>query len=193
MKANSLNTLVLEAPKDRLLDVMAILYLKSPEEDAVKVMSGLGGDDESSDVFDKVRLEYHDLFIGSESSKYIPPYESLHRERRMHGACSAQVREAFEREGFDLAELEVEAHWKLISAPDHLGFELAFLSVLLRSVELPDVDREGLLAAARAFHSEHIATWAGEYGALLLNTAQTVTYKTLGRLTMAVAAPGFLN
>jgi TorA maturation chaperone TorD len=193
MKAKDWNSLIQEVPADRLLDVMAVLYLKNPSEDAVKVMSGLGGDDESSDGIDRVRLEYHDLFIGSESGAYIPPYESLHRERRMQGECSAQVREVFDREGFDPAELECEAHWKLMSAPDHLGFELAFLSVLLRSAELPDAEGESLLAAARAFHDEHIATWAREYGEQLLNTAKTVTYKTLGRLTMAVAEPGFLD
>ncbi len=193
MKPNRWNTLIREVPPDRLLDVMAVLYLKTPSEDAVKVMSGLGGDDESSDVIDKVRLEYHDMFIGSESGACIPPYESLHREQRMQGECSEQVRAAFDREGFNPAELECEAHWKLIPAPDHLGFELAFLSVLLRSAELSEGEREKLLAAARAFHAEHIATWAGGYGELLVNTAKTVTYKTLGRLTMAVAEPDFLD
>lgn len=191
MKANGWKTLTHEVPMDRLLDVMAILYLKTPGEEAVRVMSGLGGDDESTDVLDRVRLEYHDLFIGSKSGKYIPPYESLLRDGRMHGPSCSRVRETFQREGFDPAHLEVEEHWKLIDAPDHLGFELAYLSVLLRSTDLPDADKAGLMAKARAFHAEHIATWAGSYGVRLLEAAQTVTYKTLGRLTMAVAEEEF--
>jgi len=193
MKTDRWKSLVHEVPADRLLDVMAILYLKTPEEAAVKVMSGLGGDDESSDVLHRVRLEYHDLFIASESGKYLPPYESFHLERCMRGASCARVQEIFQREGFDPAHLEVEEHWKLVAAPDHLGFELAFLSLLLRSAELPQADSQAQFAKARTFHAEHVATWAGEYGAQLAATARTVTYKTLGRLTMAVAEEGFLK
>lgn len=192
MKTDGWKNLVHEAPADRLLDVMAILYLKTPSVEAVQVMSGLGGDDESMEGFDRVRLEYHELFLGSESGKYIPPYESLYRDGRLRGANCVRVGEIFAQEGFDPAHLEAEEHWKLVGAPDHLGFELAFLSALLRSAELPATDSEAYKSMAHTFHAEHIATWAGAYGALLLDTARTVTYKTLGRLTTAVAEEGFL-
>lgn len=193
MKTTGWKALVHEAPMDRLLDVMATLYLKMPGEEAVKVMSGLGGDDESTDMLDRVRLEYHDLFIGSGSGKYIPPYESLIRDGRMHGPSCSRVGEIFRREGFDPAHLEVEEHWKLVDAPDHLGFELAYLSMLLRSADQPDADAAALKDKARAFHVEHIVPWAKAYGTRLVETARTVTYKTLGRLTQAVAEPGFLE
>jgi TorA maturation chaperone TorD len=178
-----------------LCDVVAALYLKSPDEDllaGVDAFCGAAGD-VASEPLAAVTQEYYDLFFNPASGRHLPPFESFARERRYWGENALQVGSIYREADFEPAELLADVHWRRQPMPDHIGFEFAFLSALLRSAEAQPAEREALLATAGDFLDGHLRLWADDYGTRLAENAQTSLYRLLGRLTRKAAEISFAH
>lgn len=115
------------------------------------------------------------LFIGP--AEPVPMWESVWRteERLLYGACTEEVRQAFNRAGFAMPE-------GIREPEDHLALELSFLAAqLIRSGQALD---EGLadkardeLETARSFHALHTALWATDCLSAIGRQAATPFYR----------------
>ena len=172
-----------------LAELAAAIYLKPP---AQELLAGLReffmeAEELDSEAPDRLLQEYHELFFNPASQRFLCPFESFAREGRYRGECSVDVGAFYQQAGFDPADLLSDVHWKNQRMPDHIGFELAFFSALLRSAEAQPEEADALLETARAFHAAHIRSWAGDFGARLGHTADTSLYRLLGVLTREIA------
>ena len=127
------------------------------------------------------------MFFNPASPQFLSPFESFARHQRYWGECAIDVGVIYQEAGFDPKTLLSEVHWKDQRMPDHIGFELAFFSALLRSAEAQPGEAKTLLETARMFHAEHIRSWANEFGTRLKRKARTSLYRLLGSLTSEVA------
>ncbi|AFA39084.1 putative component of anaerobic dehydrogenase [Pyrobaculum oguniense TE7] len=112
---------------------------------------------------ERLRSEYADIFIIN-----IPPYESAFTSQanRLWDAAAIEVWGHYKEAGFqpDLAKARA-------LAPDHVGLELLFLSILLE---------RGLRDMADEFLSMHILRWVPQlYAAVELNYPKSFYAKVL--------------
>jgi len=183
----------------RLLDFVASLYLRSPDTEVVeacmaaapvfgellkneelsRLMLQVGGTD-----IESLRGDYHDLFFVPVSGHYLPPYESAQREGRLQGTHTHEVDAIYGATGFDFRELTVDPHWLAQGIPDHIGFEMAFVSALLCSqVEGSSEESASLAETTEYFVQQHLGLWAADYGHKMAQQAETPLYQGLGLLT----------
>ena len=172
-----------------LAELAAAIYLKPPAEELLAGLRDffMEAEELSSEAPDLLLQEYHELFFNPASQRFLCPFESFAREGRYRGKCSVDVGTFYQQAGFDPATLLSDVHWKNQRMPDHIGFELAFFSALLRSAEAQPEEADALLESARAFHAAHIRSWAGDFGTRLGHTAGTSLYRLLGALTREIA------
>lgn len=136
----------------------------------------------------RVKREYQRLFSLSMKSGYVPPYESCIRGRSsptrygsFWGEGTNEVSNLYRSAGFDPIPQDD------MLAPDHLGLELVFMSVLCsREVEaLEKDDREEVVRLRDLelkFLSEHLMKWLGGYVADL-KTKTGGVYSSIASLT----------
>jgi TorA maturation chaperone TorD len=183
----------------RLLDFVASLYLRSPDVEVVEACMAaapafgeLLKDETLSRLMLQVREtdmkslreDYYDLFIVPVSGRYLPPYESAQREGRLWGTLTHKADALYRATGFDFRELKVDPHWLALGIPDHIGFEMAFVSALLCSqVEGPPEETGSLAETTDYFVQHHLGHWAAEYGHKVARQAKTALYQGLGLLT----------
>ncbi len=119
----------------------------------------------------RVRREYQRLFNLSVKSGYVPPYESCIRERKnpgptgygnFWGTSTNEVSNYYSSADFDPTVKED------ILAPDHMGLELVFMSVLCsREAEALKKGDHKEVAKLRdlefKFLNEHLSRWVGGY------------------------------
>ena len=171
-----------------LAEIAAAIYLKSPSPEVLVALKNLLLDSEVElETPDLLQQEYHELFFNPASEHFLCPFESFAREQRYWGECAVAVGEVYQQAGFDPESLLSDEHWQHQRMPDHIGFELAFFSALLRSAEAQSSEAEALLETARLFHREHIQSWMGEFSSRLSGQARTSLYRMLGVLTREIA------
>jgi TorA maturation chaperone TorD len=173
-----------------IAELTAALYLKAPSEELLAELKEFfpAGKGPGTEPLELLRREYFELFFNPATEHFLCPFESFARERRYWGECAVEVGEFYRQSGFDPGTLLSDVHWKNQRMPDHLGFELAFFSALLRSAEAQPDEAKALLATAQYFHAAHIRSWAGDFGDRLESRARTSLYRLLGGLTREVAA-----
>ncbi|SEA46510.1 chaperone TorD involved in molybdoenzyme TorA maturation [Desulfuromusa kysingii] len=170
-------------------ELAAAIYLKAPSAELINELKSVFTDPEefSEEPLNLLLEEYHELFFNPVSTHFICPFESFAREQRYWGEAAIDVREYYRQAEFDPQSLRSEVYWKNQRMPDQIGFEMAFFSALLKSAEAQADAADELLKTARMFHTEHINSWMGEYGARLQREARTSLYRLLGTLTCEVA------
>jgi putative dimethyl sulfoxide reductase chaperone len=177
-----------ELPDPRLLDVLAALYLRRPT--AATLAAAAGADlavrgDRLEDVVD----DYHDLFLVPVSGRYVPPFESAHRDHVLGGRSSREVTAAYGAANFDVAELVFDEGWGRRPVCDHVGCELAFVAALQAQAARaePPIAAE-LAATAAGFWRTHPAAWLRSFGDTVAERATTRLYRFAGARTSALAA-----
>lgn len=175
---------------EALFDAGAALLLQRPGAELLRAAAALFGRGNPPDEMDLAVADWRDLFFVPSSGRYLPPYESAFREKRLGGAIPADALAAYQAAGFEPASLHMDTLWLPSPRPDHLGVELAFVSALLRCARSQPWGAAGLLQSAACFHARRVAPWAGEYGRALAAAAQSATYRDLGRLLEELAAWG---
>jgi len=180
---------------EAVFDLLAILYLKVPDKELVNALSQMvpDGDLFLKDDIKTIQEDYQALFIQSDSGRYLPPFESIARSNGRVESHAKHVAAYFRETGFDPKHLEVDPHWGKELQVDHIGVEFAFLKVLLQNAQSAKDTRQGLIDSAKYFFEEHICNWAADYGSRLTASAKTELYQALGRLTTAIAEPGFFK
>ena len=169
-------------------DTAAALLLKRPATGLVRAAAAVVGYEQPENELDLALRDWSELFFVPSRARYMPPFESAFREKRLGGALAADALAAYQASGFDPAALDMDPLWRAAWRPDHLGVESAFVCALLRGAADRPEDGPALAASAGLFHSRHIAPWAGDYGRLLSGAAQSALYRHLGRLLEDVAA-----
>lgn len=138
-----------------------------PEPFRGEALESLSGSDE--DVYLGLRVDFTKTFI-----LYVHPYESVFRDPTgvLCTDLSVEVKRFYEKLGFepDLSKARVRCF-------DHLGLELAFMSLLAKL---------GDLEAQREFLDRHLARWAPMAGLAIASNAATGFYRAIGRLVAHV-------
>lgn len=178
-----------------IADILASLYLNFPDPEKAAAFRTVAEDMAESlglkppDLSISVELadlqaDYNELFLVPVSGRYLPPFESAQRARRLWGPITHQVADFYASVGFDPASLHMAEPWQRLDAPDHVGIELACLSALLYAyAETPSSD---LARAIDFFTREHIRHWLPHYGDAVAQNAKTAFYRALGALTQAL-------
>jgi len=165
-----------------LFDTASALLLKRPTAELVRLAADLMGYVPPEAELELALRDWSDLFFAPSSGRYMPPFESAFREKRLGGALAADALAAYASSGFDPAALAMDPLWRALWRADHLGVESAFVCALLRG------ENEELTASAGMFHARHLAPWAGDYGRILSGAAHSGLYRHLGRLLESLAA-----
>ncbi len=102
--------------------------------------------DESKQIED-IKQEYYNHLFVPVATNYIPPYESAVRDaskefkskkrnsggwkyNKLWGDYAHGVALCYKSVGFDPSQMNIIDEWKQKNIPDHIGFELAFMSYL---------------------------------------------------------------
>ncbi|WP_243311241.1 molecular chaperone TorD family protein [Fundidesulfovibrio agrisoli] len=181
--------LLLNRPDPALLEAAAVVLPELPAQQGATLAVGEVAAEAVAEAVALSVEDWSDLFFSPRSGRYLPPLESVFREGRLSGEAAWNARQAYEAAGFEPAQLDMDPLWRAIPHPDHLGFELAFVSALLRCADEDAAGAAALHATARAFHAERIAPWAGAYGLKLAEAARSPLYKAAGALLQELAAP----
>lgn len=180
----------------RIADILASVYLHSPDEALVAafrevvpvLVAELDTQDRSLDATETLEAltqDYNELFFVPVSGRYLAPFESAQRARRLWGPLTHQVAEFYESIGFDDAALSVGEHWEYLDMPDHAGIELACLSALLQAHQAAQSD----VAVGQAIHffiHQHLSRWLPDFGQKVAQNAETDFYQALGHFTTAL-------
>lgn len=134
------------------------------------------------------RQEYIALFCRPQSGCYLAPYESIQRKDIPWNQVTDEIARLYWTGGFEPASLPTSPRWLSPFIPDHIGFELGFISAYLEAKEEQGVmiaDEQPMLTGlAEILWYEHLTCWAEDYGQRLENRAATPLYRFLGRLTV---------
>ena len=135
-----------------------------------------------------LRREWLDLFVGLGKPK-APVWESYYTEpdRRMFGASTLEIREAYRRFGLQVERLRKEPD-------DNLGIMLGFLAHLVgRELEVENGRDtrwgvEELRAAQRDFLARHILPWVAAWRAAVGDAEPSSFYRGLADVTFGTVA-----
>ncbi|MEJ2707461.1 MAG: molecular chaperone TorD family protein [Anaerolineales bacterium] len=175
--------------------VVASLYLQEPSIELERPIkqylapyNRLANNLLRNDNLEILRQEYADLFFVPVSGRYLPPFESVQRKKRLWGPVTHKVAEIYQACHFKLQEVPASPLWQAQFVPDHIGYELAFVEALLQSRKAApssEACRE-LDETVQQFWRRHLSPWITSYGRELANKAQTGLYRYLGLLTEAL-------
>jgi TorA maturation chaperone TorD len=171
-----------------LFDAGAALLLKRPDEELVALAAQAFGFEPGPHELEAARRDWNDLFFVPSSGRYMPPFESAFREKRLGGPLALDAQAAYRAAGFDPARLSMDPLWRPAPQPDHLGVELAFVSALLRQASRRPEAARTMADSAALFHAAHVAPWAGDYGRELAQGARSDLARALARLLEELAA-----
>jgi TorA maturation chaperone TorD len=175
--------------------VAATLYLQEPSIELARILNeylpqqtGIPSDLIPGDSLETLRQEYFDLFCVPVSGRYLPPFESVQREKRLWGPLTQKVAELYRACNFALLNMQTSPLWQAQFMPDHIGYELAFVEAMLKSRQADPSPalRQELDNTLRHFWRRHPSCWVAAYGHKLADNAQTGIYRFLGLLTEAI-------
>ena len=175
-----------------ILDILAALFLQFPTMDHVKALNDVIpllterleiANPPLLQASDTAVREYlqdvYDMFLVPVSGHYLPPYESAQRAGRLQGPITWQVHQIYKETGFDIHSLHVDPVWRTQHMPDHIGYELAFLSALLQ------VHEPALEPVFDDFVKQHVLSWMPEYGKAVNRLADTPYCQWMGLALVA--------
>jgi TorA maturation chaperone TorD len=150
----------LKRPKDEeranTYKLLSALYLREPEDRGMA-------------------LEFTRLFIGP--GKYIPPYESVHREGVLFGKVSSEVKRIIETSGLKYRS-------EFTGLPDHIGVEFEFMARLLQAKGNASGDeRKRIEKLEKKFIQEHLTTWVPLFCDKVIEDAKLDFFKEVANRT----------
>lgn len=183
----------LNVPSEELLNLIKeeSEYLNELTDDNIDFM-----EDKTLEDFTQ---EYYDRFFVPSSKSFVPPYESVIKNKksgkgkksygRVDGQETFHVKSCYELVEFKIDELNAFQPLKDNHYSDHIAFELAFLTYLinfeLQAVEDNASDRVNKWKKLQKnFLRDHISIWVGEY-ANLSNEKGKGLYSYLSNITAA--------
>lgn len=142
--------------------------------------------------YEVANQDYMDLFRVP-LSKYVTPYESVYRDKRivagrevgslLMGESTLAVKNMYSRVGLEISKDFAEL-------PDHLGTELYFMYYLC-GLEKNAWEREEkeealrLLSIERDFLNDHLSKWISDVCEDMIKKAETDFYKGIATITKA--------
>lgn len=184
-----------EAMQERLretgaqLDGLAGVFLRRPDGGLVRQVSPELAEDRGAllAAMADALEEYEELFLRPDSPRYLAPFASAHHPQSVEQPGhdeAATVADVFAQCGFQPFFLPavgeggtVEPHWLEQPYADHIGFELAFLSVLFSLAADRRAEAGSLMDTARGFYAVHMGPWLGAYARELARRARTPLYR----------------
>lgn len=187
------NLLELEDSKKRfeMYQFLSFALLNEPGEELIKMLEDgkslfkyMNLDLEFLDLYsiEEFRQEYYDRFFVPTSGIFVPPYESAIRGRKLkegklkYGKLDSEqtfhVKACYEMVDFKTDELQMFKPLKGNNYPDHLAFEMCFLSALVNYevLALEDGSVERSLQwrkLQRDFLRDHTSKWIYDYSDLV--------------------------
>lgn len=177
---------------------LASLFLQEPEKDKIEEIGQKLNDlindmDQvmitSSEEVDDLIQEYYDLFFVPSSGQYVPPFESALRnyqpkKKKPYGKLfsndAVHVQSCYDAVGFEPWKLKIFKPLKDVKFPDHIGFELAFMSVLCAN-EFASRNEEDKAFQWQMleyeFLSEHLSKWIGNFSLAISNNTDGFYHK----------------
>ncbi len=138
-----------------------------------------------------LQQEFFDHLFVPVSAHYCPPYAAM-QGKGNPAPPLPDIRPLFRETGFDPSLLEgMPAYLRSLGRVDYIGFELAFMAILLKNAvqEKEAVSKEALLQTAQLFHEKHLSPWAADFASRLEHQAQSSYFKGCAQLTTYLAAP----
>lgn len=125
--------------------------------------------------------EYHDLFKVP-LEKYVAPYESVYRNKRMSGQTSVAVKKIYARIDFVIPH-------EYYDLADHIGIELAFMATLCREeVTACRNNRFDLVKALQGmenkFLEEHLICWLPDLCDKIFEKTENTFYRAVAKITL---------
>ncbi len=147
-----------------------------------KYVESIGGRD-GREVTESLAVEFTRLFRGIKPGYGPPPpYESVYKKEHVMSEATSEVLEKYRKSGLAVAkELEGEL-------PDHISFELYFLSYLCdKEAESLRTNNENRAFEYRAqkneFLQEHVIKWVPSFCERILKESENDFYKGAAKLT----------
>ncbi|PLX49342.1 MAG: hypothetical protein C0613_07745 [Desulfobulbaceae bacterium] len=184
----------------RLFDLAATLYLHEPGEAQLKrcrimgmALTDLLPDETFPQLFQAaaneevvtLQQEFFDHLFVPVSTHYCPPYAAM-QGKDIPAPPLLDIRPLFQETGFDPAHLKgLPAYLRGLGRVDYIGFELAFMAILLQNalLEKEAENREALLQTADLFHEKHLRHWAADFSSRLDEKARSSYFKGCAQLT----------
>jgi len=116
-----------------------------------------------------LQAEYTRLFINGYPETPCPPYESVYREKRMHGDSAMDVQSAYRR-----WDLSVD-----VGLIDHLSTEFEFLAFLATVEALGEPPAPEAAESKTRFLEEHLCRWLPAFTRDLKQAARIDAYMKL--------------
>ncbi len=131
---------------------------------------------ESDEDAEAVRRDHNRLFVGP-GHVLAPPWESVHltQERLLFDEPTHRVRAWYARYGLQAPKLNKEPD-------DHIGLELEFCAHMARlAIDTPDA-RSDIETDIGLFLTDHLSLWAFMFAELMVEHADTLFHRGVGRL-----------
>ena len=137
----------------------------------------------------ELEVDYNRLFVGP-GRLLAPPYESFYRSEpdengrgTICGMPMLAVKDVYTRFNVELPD-------HFVDYPDHIAFELEFLSLLAaREAEALESGDEEALTAFRSgqeeFRAQHLGVWFAQFAESVKQGAETELYPALASLVLA--------
>lgn len=174
-----------------LYEFLSFSFLNTPSEEFLTILKDnsqsfreLNEDEidflEEKDL-DYFTQEYYDRFFVPTSKLFVPPHESAIRDRKVkngkisYGKLDSQetfhVKACYEIVDFKIDELNAFKPLKDNHYPDHIAFELAFLTYLVKFEILAlekglDEKANKWRSLQKDFLAKHLSKWIGDYANL---------------------------
>lgn len=174
---------VLESNRVSTLFESTYCDLSDDVREGIVNLEGLASQVSETDIT-VLSVEFTRLFRGiSRRCGPPPPYESVYRgEGNVMGEATSEVRRQYQKAGLKLADEYAG------DPPDHVAFELRFMSLLCENEVAAwtgsDVDRAmELVSEEKEFLYGHIATWVPDFCDQIIEEARVDFYKVLAKLS----------
>ena len=180
--------------RKKIYELLSYCLLNVPAKDSLQIMikgreilKELIEDDAKTEYsiefseLEKYEQEYYDRFFVPTSSHFIPPYESAIRNRATMGEKikfgkletkeTFHVKACYEMVSFNFHKLNMFKPLQDIHFPDHIAFEMSFMTFLVAE-EKKSLEKNEEEKALRwqnlqsQFLSEHLSKWIEDYARL---------------------------
>jgi len=180
--------------RKKIYELLSYCFLNVPTKDSLQtmikgqeVLRELIEDSAKSEFLieisdlDKYEQEYYDRFFVPTSSHFIPPYESAIRNRLKSGEKvkfgkletkeTFHLKSCYEMVSFNPQKLNMFKPLKDIQFPDHIAYEMSFMTFLVNEEEnsLENGEEQKSLRWQNLqcqFINEHLSKWIEDYAKL---------------------------
>ncbi len=174
-------------------DLLSYALMNEPDKKllaALEDASGLFKDLMDEDIsfmkdmkLDDLKQEYYDRFFVSSSSLYVPPFEAAIRNMikdskevkygKLDSKETFHVEACYQMVEFEPNKLNMFAPLKDNTFPDHIAFEMAFMTFMANNEFISLKNRNQQFAnnwnnIQRQFLEDHLSTWVDDYAKLVV-------------------------